>query len=253
MKFKLWYLIISIFLFNCENKVEMLDEKINGNVREIHTYGFQNNNSSILYNGVGVFELKTNECNSKTVDSFNTNGQKLKTILFQNEVIFRNGGLVRDENNRPKKDLFKLYEFRFIYDDKIGLTKMTWTQKLDDITNSSHSEFFKKDRNIIGELIFDINRNLVSKTYFHLDNNNITKLSESYDRDSNFVSKVEYKLNDKGNIVSMKNLNSKGIMEKETTFTYLKYDEKGNWLKRRTSESAQIKSVQIRDIFYYPN
>lgn len=246
MRFKFWNLLIVLLLFNCKNKVEMFDEKLCGNVREIHTYSFTPNYLSSQV-------LNTENCNSKTIDSFNTNGQKLKTIYFNNEVVFRDGGLVRDENNRPKKELLKLYEINFKYDEETGLTKMTWIQKIDDITNSGHSEFLKKDRKIIEEFVFDQRSNLINKNYIHLDKNNIIKLNETYDRNTTFLSNVEISINDKGNIVRMRNLNGKRILEKETTFNYLKFDETGNWLEREIRESKQIKSVNIRDIFYYPN
>lgn len=176
------------------------------------------------YNESGnVTELKrispTQVYNSKVIYTYNSSNKILKEIRY-------------DSNNIASS------EATYTYDAEGNILKIEFTKS-----------FTYKH-----EYVYDENKKLKSIIYFNEDGSKDTgkpKENGRYENDKNNT----YKYDDKNNLIEETHDASYGFSKFTTEYDY---NEKGEWLKKRTfysdspSEKGELKSTETKEINYYP-
>lgn len=243
MKNYLLFLLMCVII-GCGNdkKVEFYEEKVNGNVSEIHTYYYLNDkmiNKDLLF---------------KMIDSFDVKGRLIKQTFFGKEYQRDiNNRLKWDENNRLVEDMVLKNSINYLYEEDLGLRKTTNL----DINGKIQQieEFTKINDTTISTLLFGLNKNLEQRNIIYINKNKLITSKSLNDRDSVLLVRYEFKLeNNKRKYVSIID----SIDKNGFTYKHLKNDINGNWIRRKSTIKNSDKidkdgMVEIRDIFYYKN
>ena len=231
------YLLFTVicFVMGCgsDKKVEYQYEKKYGNIREIHTTFYNEEN------------LKEDNISSKLIDSFDINGNTIKRVTYIYGIDFDENDRVKwdFENKRIIENLHLHQTVLSNYDSKFGLTDIKVLDNKGKIIGVS--EFKKLDDNNILVLQFAEDRKFELRGNITVDDEN-NVVSESYfNRDSVLVIKNKFNRLE-GKLIDKLVIDNRG--RNKTTFKYISFDKEGNYTKRKVNND-----IVIRDIFYYNN
>lgn len=267
-------LVITLLLTNCkepktEIKNDLIEQKINGNVKTIIESG---------YNVIEKFgEVEKSTLQDKRITHFNPQGNITEEITFNdarkykyNEIgkltevkqynsgkyfsketyeYDKKGNLVKKNNYSGPNEEFS-YRFIYKHDEKGNLIK--WSHYNPDGNLISYWAFnHDNSGNVIGIKNYDSNsilKGIIS--YAYDENNNRTEIAE-FDKDSTFLSNGFYSEYDKNNNTIKDS--SYSINDGHTTPYYYKYlyDKNNNWTKMIQYKGTKaIKQIE-RVIEYY--
>ncbi len=244
----LYLFLITISIISCnenkntssfDKKIPSFDEKIYGNIKEIHTTTISQSDSNKIKNldDIGFYSI--------SIDSFDISGNRNIRYNYWNNInIYRNSYEPKFKMELLSIENFKLDSIKGLIYSNIKDSK----GKMSGYTTSS----LKNNSTIISNY-FDENKQLQIRNTQKLNKEGLINESEYYSKDSLFLSNTKFIYNDRGFI---KSIIAKDSSNKTHTlnYKYLKFDNNGNWLKRiEEYEDKSLNQIKIRDIFYYNN
>jgi hypothetical protein len=222
-----------------DEKIPSYDEKIYGNIREIHTTTINQSDSSKIktLDDIGFYNM--------SIDSFDLSGNRVIKYNYWNKLdIYR-------ESYQPKykMELFSIENFKL--DSLKGLIYSNSKDEKGKLTG--YSTYFLKNNSIITSNYFNENKQLKFILTQKLNEKGLIYENTYFDKDSILITNTIIKFNEKGFI---KSIIGKDSSNKILTinYKYLKFDNNGNWMKRiEEYEDKSFNEIKIRDIIYYNN
>jgi hypothetical protein len=236
----LYLFLIIIVTISCveDKKIPSFDEKIFGNVKEIHTYRINQSDSNKIKDLDNIFYMKS-------IDSFDVSGNRVKRYDYMNSYNI-NGDV---DDSKFKLQIMSIHNFKI--DDKLGLI---YSDVVDNKNKSlGYTTYSIKDNSIIYSNFFNENKQLKFKFRNILNEDNLFDNNDYYTADSIIITNSKFNYDDKGfvkSVVSKDSLNNKHTLN----YKYYKFDNDGNWIKRmEIYEDKNLNTIILRDIFYYNN
>jgi hypothetical protein len=207
----------------------------------------------------------------KKVIKYNENGK------ITDEYYYDKGDVLKSHNQYTYNELGSVIELKRIYPTPEYNSKVVYTydssNKLlkeinydrNNIVSSETTCTYDSDGNILKkeftnsftykyEYIYDENKKLKSIVYFNDDGSKDTEKPKENGRYQNDKNNT-YKYDDKNNLIEETHNASYGFSKFTTEYDY---NEKGEWLKKRTfysespSEKGTLRNTEIKEITYYP-
>jgi hypothetical protein len=207
----------------------------------------------------------------KTVFKYNENGK------ITDEYYYDKGDVLKSHNQYTYNESGNVTELKRISPTQVYNSKVTYTYNSsnkilkeisydsNNIASSEATYTYDAEGNILKieftksftykhEYVYDENKKLKSIIYFNEDGTKDTekpKENGRYENDKNNT----YKYDDKNNLIEETHDASYGFSKFTTEYDY---NEKGEWLKKRTfysdnpSEKGELKSTTTKEITYYP-
>jgi hypothetical protein len=213
------------------------DERLYGEVKEIHTYSFDMKDSLNI-------NTKEKIWYDKVVDSFDISGNKIKETSFWNKIDINDDDL--------KYKLFFSSKVNYDYDKKMKLVNAKLIFESEKLGGRYDFEFINDTTILINS--FNGDNNLESKFVNFLNKDGLIYNSTSLNRDSVKIMSQKIDFNSKGFIIKTVNKDSLERVTVNSKHLLLKFDKNGNWIKKyifSTSPTFNFNQIIIRDIFYY--
>lgn len=238
MKTLILFTLLSLGLIICgcknENEGKFSNEKLYGNIKEIHTYSFFENDNK-------VFDNKPFD---KVLDSLDKGGKIIKSYKYDRDYL--------NDDYKKMDELILSTIILYEYEKNI-LKKQTIIDLI--YNNSTYSDYeFQKNNYIVRS--FNKTKNLNGYSNIFLNNEALISSQTWMNRDSIFSQKNYNSYNERGFLKSVICYDSLNKKNAELNYNYLKFDKNGNWIERIQyfkDNKNKFKQLIKRDIFYYSN
>ena len=180
----LYLFLIIIVTISCveDKKIPSFDEKIFGNVKEIHTYRINQSDSNKIKDLDNIFYMKS-------IDSFDVSGNRVKRYDYMNSYNI-NGDV---DDSKFKLQIMSIHNFKI--DDKLGLI---YSDVVDNKNKSlGYTTYSIKDNSIIYSNFFNENKQLKFKFRNILNEDNLFDNNDYYTADSIIITNSKFNYDDK--------------------------------------------------------
>ncbi len=163
----------------------------------------------------------------------NKNGKELRAhYMFEGELIKE----VVDKNEEGGI----LSKIEYSYKDGVQTESVYLAEKL---MNECKRDFS-------GRILETFTTFKNERTMIFYEGDNVFPSEMKTYRDDEICHKLELTLDDKSNIIEIREIDEDGDVETKYEFTY-KFDKKGNWIELSTYEDGDLESITTRTIEYY--
>lgn len=262
--------------YDGKDKLIKRTQFINGSPSIItdYSYNSDNNNTTVTrrkpdnkqidkvvksYNAKRLDEQKTFNNNNKGIDRVTYNYDKEGNLIGEN--LYLGTEIVQYKNvYEYGADKRKVSEIRYNRDSEI-IYKTIYQYKGDNISVKETTNG-KNEPEYIEKFTYDDKGNLTMKSTYEKYDDSETNDKYQYDANGNKTSwviekngaqvmKVDYKYDDKENLIAIRTSYGDNLTQVEERAYAYEYDDKGNWVKKKISINNTPEFIVERKITYY--
>jgi YD repeat-containing protein len=270
--------IIKIFIIGIFSLFTTVLNSQNFNCKEMSLKGKVRNISETQYK-MSDINPGVNEVLSTTF-SFNRNCQKIEEITtdIEGEIVNqhiiqydKSGNIISENKEAPKVKGYFNTKYRYSANKRLSKKEITSEGKL----IATHIYHYDADGNVDNKEIKKIKSYDLNDEKFEYKYDDKNRLIEEIHHDGKRYARIEYKYNDKDQLIRRVEYNERGGIVYESDYTYdeldnlstevsayrgnntfnysylYEYDDKGNWINKRSLSNDKTYSLQIRIITYY--